>query len=466
MAALALAGALSCSAPPEPTFDEQVLAQTAVGHTLPRNFLLGVTTAAYQIEGGNTASDWWSWEPGRFPTGRPHIAEDARSGRAVDSWNRWTEDLRNLRSLGANSYRLGLEWSRLQPSGPDSWDESAAWQYHQQLEALRAAGITPMVTLYHYTLPQWVADRGGWEAPEALELFRAFALRAGRRFGDVVDLWLTVNEPTAVSVAAYGGGLWPPGVSDNGRALVVLGTLVRAHAVAARALHTGDTADADGDGRAASVGFAHNITLERPASGAWLDSVVASSGDQLANEAVLRAVLTGSFDLDIPGAPSVHFVDPSLRGSLDFLGVNYYRRDRLRGDLSNLGRPAFTVPTDDTASASDWELYPQGLYDALLRLSAFRWPIYITENGVDDAADTQRAYVLRSHLWAIEQARAAGVDVRGYFHWTLTDNFEWHLGYTAHYGLFSVDFADPALPRTMRPSGHVFQEIARNIGLR
>jgi beta-glucosidase len=190
----------------------------------PCGFFLGAATSAHQIEGG-THNDWTEWEKGRYPDGTPHVAGRASAARISDSWNLWRSDLAALQLIGANFYRLGVEWSRLEPT-PGAWDEAAAARYREMFAGLRAAGITPMVTLHHFTLPIWVAARGGWDWEGAPAALAAFAGRAGAAFGDTVDWWCTINEPNVFVAKGYLAGQWPPGVKDPRRAAAVTVSLM------------------------------------------------------------------------------------------------------------------------------------------------------------------------------------------------------------------------------------------------
>jgi beta-glucosidase len=449
------------------SFDPSSIERAPIGAALNRpgapTFLLGTATAAHQIEGG-LDNDWTVWEQGRFADGRPHIVGDQRSGDAVRSWDLWAQDIAAMRRLGANSYRFGVEWSRLEPT-PGAWDLAAVERYRAQMMAMRAAGITPFVTLYHFTLPRWFAERGGWEHADAVAAFERFSERAAAAFGDLVDFWCTINEPTVYVVQGYFKGEWPPGVQSPSRGSAVLLTLLRAHARSTAALRRLDTVDADGDGHATRIGLAHHLRIFQPASTSPLDREIAALTDDYNNTSVPRAAATGRVRLFIPSEVDIDEEVPGLRGSFDYLGVNYYTRDVIRADL---GSPTLSViytwghrPVTDLG----WDDYPEGLYRLLVRMRAYGLPIYITESGVADARDTMRRAYLRSHVYAVERAIAAGADVRGFYYWSLMDNFEWANGYNTQFGLFTVDRSRPDMPRAMRPSGEAFREIARNAGL-
>ena len=416
-------------------------------------FLWGAGTSAHQVEGGNNRNDWWDWEqlPGKIRNGD-------RSGAACRHWERYEEDLDLMRSMGLDAYRFSLEWSRIEPE-QGRYDEAAIDHYRNVLLACRARGITPMVTLHHFTNPRWFAALGGWEVERNLPHFVRYARLAGERYGDLVDLWITINEPEVLAFRGYDEGAWPPGVKDRSRALLVIANLLEAHGLASAALRQIDRVDADGDGAAALIGVAKNWVLFEPLR-RWFPLDVFSAWIQrnAFNVAVARALSGEAIDLSIPGARRVRRRADALRGSSDFLAVNYYTRwmVSLIGKEPRRARPGAEV------SDLGWEVYPEGLERAILDCASFRLPIYVTENGIADAADRFRPRFIRESLAALDRARARGADVRGYFHWSLFDNFEWSDGFHGRFGLCAVDFEKADLPRIPRPSAQIYsQEIQR-----
>jgi beta-glucosidase len=445
------------------TFSPAEIAAHAPLAGAPRGFFLGAATSAHQIEGG-TRNDWTAWEAGRYPDGRPHVKDGATTARAADSWNLWPQDVAALRRLGANMYRLGVEWSRLEPT-EGAWDEAAAARYREMFAALRAAGVTPMVNLWHFTLPPWVAERGGLEwdgAPAALE---AFARRAGAAFGAEVDWWCTLNEPNVYVAKGYLAAQWPPGVADPARAVRVMAALERAHGLMTVALREADRVDADGDGHATRVGLAHNVRIFDARSWHPVDHLAARFADDFYDEQLLDAVETGRVRAKLPRVLSIDEPFPPLAGSFDWLGVNYYTRELTVGHLFGPKKYEPTTAPDRPRNDMGWEIYPEGLLRLLERFAGRPWPILVTENGVADARGTVRPDFLRAHLYAVDRARAEGVDVLGYLHWSLIDNFEWSEGFGGRFGLFTIDFAnDPTLARRPTPAVDVFREAARNLG--
>jgi beta-glucosidase len=414
------------------------------------------------VEGGND-NDWSAWEQGAFPDGQPHIKHGEVSGAACESWDRFDEDLRLLKRLGANAYRFSVEWSRLEPAR-GVFREEVAERYRAWCRKLREAGLEPMVTLHHFTLPRWVSEAGGWERDETLDHFEAFAGRVVKRLGAEVDLWCTVNEPNVQAAFGYLKGTWPPGKQSQRDFAFVLSRLIEAHARAARQIRLHDTVDADGDGKPAKVGIAHHVRVFKPERGR-LDRFIAAYTDDFFNGTVLEAVETGRIRMWLPGAVDIDRRVADLKGSFDYLGLNYYSRDHVRADLKDPSLSRMYVPDASPKNDLGWELYPEGLYLLLKRYAKLGLPIYITENGIADASGEKRAEFLRSHLYAVQRAVKEGVDVRGYFHWSLLDNFEWAEGFEPRFGLYRVDFGSPEKTRSETAGVRVFQQAAREIGL-
>lgn len=418
----------------------------------PDGFLWGAATSAHQVEGGNVANDWWRFEqlPGRIRGG-------TASGEACRHYERFDEDFALAAADGHRAHRLSLEWSRLQPA-PGCIAADAVTHYHDVFASLRRHGLVPVVTLHHFTNPLWIADAGGWENRATIDQFVAFAAFCAREYGGEVDWWCTVNEPEVLAFRAYSEGVWPPAVRDDARALAVIANLLEAHGRAYRALHEHDRLDADGDGHAARVGFAkHHVQLEPRRAWSPLDHIRARVERGVFNDAVERAAVDGAIDLAIPGAGRVHRTVPELAGALDWFGLNYYTRwlvDAL-GPVPHVARPG--APLNDLG----WELWPEGLERALRAVGRLGRPVLITENGVADAKDALRPRAIVEFAEALHRALAGGVDVRGYLHWSLLDNFEWADGWHGAFGLYAVDPSDPARTRRRRRSAEVLARIAR-----
>jgi len=446
--------AVACSKPWSPSEYSEAALVANVG----RGFALGAATAAHQIEGGND-NDWSAWEAGAFSSGRAHVKGGDRSGLACDSWNLWERDVGVLRELGLRHYRMSIEWSRLVPVR-GGWDEAAAARYRQMFALMRQSGIAPAVTLHHFTLPRWFAERGGWEHPEAVADFADYVARAADQFGDQVDRWITINEPNVYAVLGYMDGKWPPGVQDARRGARVLATLLRAHAEAYATLKARDTRDADGDGVSSEVGIAHHARVFQPGSINPLDHLVAHASDEFFNQAVPEAIATGRIRISVPGTIDIDETYPGLTGAWDFFGLNSYTRDHMRVDLGTPSLSQTYVPDGKPTTDLGWEIYPEGLLELLRRYARYQRPIVILENGIADRSDLQRADYIRLHLLAITRAAREGIPVTGYYHWSLMDNFEWAEGYSGRFGLYAVDFDDPARRRTARDSASVIRSLA------
>ncbi|MGQ9667497.1 MAG: glycoside hydrolase family 1 protein [Anaerolineae bacterium] len=409
----------------------------------PEGFLWGTATAAHQVEGGNTNNDWYLWEqrPGRIRNGD-------RAGTACDWWHRAEEDFDRARELGQNSHRLSLEWSRLEPR-PGEWDTAAFARYRQMLAGLRQRHLEPMVTLYHFTLPIWVAEQGGWLNPQTIGHFVRYVERVMQELGDLVTLWCTINEPVVYVYMGYLQGIWPPGMQSFPLALKALRHLLLAHAEAYRLIHSlrGHV----------QVGLVKNMMYIEPwRADSWLDRQWAGQLDRLYNELPLLAVTEGRFR-----PPLGWGMVPKLVDSLDFLGVNYYSRYFFGVDRRNWLQ-SFTPRLNPRGIISDYnygEVFPEGLYRVLKRVQSYGKPIYITENGLPDEDDDLRPYFILTHLAQVWRAVQDGVPVRGYYHWSLVDNFEWVEGYRMRFGLIEVDLGTQE--RRVRRSGRLYAEICQ-----
>ncbi|HZY40982.1 MAG TPA: family 1 glycosylhydrolase, partial [Anaerolineae bacterium] len=356
----------------------------------PPDFKWGAATAAHQVEGHNTNNDWWAWEHGEG-----HISGGQKSGQACDWWGDGFErDLDFAEQMHHTGHRLSIEWSRIEPQ-EGVWDTAAIDRYRYMLSALRRRGIEPMVTLHHFSNPLWVAERAGWETNAVVPWFARFVSKAVDSLKDLCDLWVTINEPNVYVLAGYvptqssladyelPAGSFPPGKGSLQLAFTVAENMLRGHAAAYQAIHQLQAN--------ARVGVAHNMRVFDPArSGSLLDRFCAANRDQVFNQTLLTGVLTGRYDRPW-GVP--HWIR-GLKNTLDFIGLNYYSRDLVRFDRSQLvtavlGRNAIN-PDAPMSDGNYGELYPHGLFRMLKRLERTGKPIFITENGLPDADDDQR----------------------------------------------------------------------------
>lgn len=415
----------------------------------PRGFLWGTATAAYQVEGNTTNSSWYAWEqqPGRIYQGQ-------KSGLACDWWNgRWREDFDRAAEAGQNAHRFSIEWSRIQPA-PDRWDEAALDHYLEMLRGLSERGMTPLVTLHHFSDPLWLTELGGWENEAAVDYFAAFVRKAVEALKDYVSLWITLNEPNVYVANGYLMGVFPPGKQDLGAMIKVMTNLVRGHAAAYRQIHALQPT--------ARVGVANMYRGVLPARN-WLplDRLVAGVQSRFFNEFFPRALQDG-----ILRFPAWTRKLPEAKGTQDFIGVNYYTQELSAFSLLKAGelfgrryyRPA--APLSETRFIAH---EPQGMFTALKWALQFKAPIIVTENGVDDSQDALRPRYLVEHLHQVWKAVNFNFPIKGYFHWTLVDNFEWERGWSQRFGLWELDVQSGA--RRKRPSADLYAEICRENGI-
>jgi beta-glucosidase len=414
----------------------------------PDGFRWGTATSAYQVEGRNTAADWWQWEqvPGR-------IRDGGRSGLACDWWRHAEHDFDLMAALHQNAVRLSVEWSRCEPE-PGRWDEGAVSRYVEMFDGLRRRGIAPLVTLNHFTLPAWVAARGGWLWDGIPAAFAAFASRFVRATAQRVDQWITVNEPVGYLISGHLEGRFPPGRRNPLAFVRALRASIRAHAAAYRAIHEAQAG--------ARVGIAAHLRPVQPANPrSGLDRVLAARLDHTLNWMYLDALTAGRLV-----APGLRLRVPEAAGTLDFLGVNYYTRTRVAFDPRRI-RSGFIRAHrsyDAEMSDADWgEVYPDGLLAVLRASRRYGLPISITENGLPDADDDLRPRFITEHLLRVAQAVGEGCPVKGYYHWSLVDNFEWADGWSLRFGLYALDPLTQA--RTPRPSAGLYAEISRRNAL-
>ncbi|MCR4427339.1 MAG: glycoside hydrolase family 1 protein [Firmicutes bacterium] len=420
------------------------------GFSFPEGFLWGAATAGHQIEGNNTASDWWAWEPGK-------IQDGSTSGLACDSWNRWEEDFDLMRSMGLNAYRMGIEWSRVEPR-PGEWDDAAFDRYEQMMKGLESRGIAVCLTLYHWVLPKWVADMGGWENPATVDRFAAFCGQVVARLGQYPALWCTLNEPMVYVLFSYITGHFPPEKRSLRAARIVLRHLLLGHVEAFNIIRSESP-----PGQDAMIGVAHNMAYFKPARRNLLDLLVAGFQRRALNATIIEALATGV----APGPVGNGVAVPGLARAFTYMGVNYYFSRTVAFRLNGLanGFSAEVIPADAVRTDFGWPICPEGFFHVLSDVKSLGVPVYILENGISDRADALRPKYIVDHLREVRRAIDSGVDVRGYFHWTLADNFEWRAGYSQKFGLYAIDRADPALARIPRQSAEIYGKIARANGV-
>lgn len=460
------------------------------GRRFPTDFVFGAATASYQIEGaadeggrGPSIWDTFSRTPGKVLNGDTGDV-------AADHYHRVAEDVAIMKDLGLQAYRFSVAWPRIEPTGAGDPNPEGLAFYSGLVDRLLAAGIKPVVTLYHWDLPQALEDAGGWSNRETAYRFADYARIVARALGDRVDTWITLNEPWCAAFLGYASGVHAPGVTDDERALRATHHLNLAHGLAAGAIR-------EELGEGTTIAISLNLHVLRPRTDSPEDVEACRRANTIGNEVFLQPLLEGRYPADVL-ADTAHVTDWSfvldgdldlIRVPIDVLGLNYYDDAVVRRGTAPTGdgvpgpdghkasqhtpwvgcEDVEWVPRPGPRTAMDWGIHPEGLTDLLASLHE-RYPgqpLAVTENGAayDDEVvdgrvhDQDRVDYLHDHLDAVGAAMAAGADVRGYFVWSLIDNFEWAYGYDRRFGVVHVDY--PTGTRTVKDSARWFAELIR-----
>lgn len=381
----------------------------------PPDFLWGSATSAYQVEGGIENNDWaQAAREGKVPP----------AGWATDHYDLYEKDFDLAKSLGHNAHRFSVEWARIEPE-EGKFSEEAIEHYRKVIQALRARGLEPFVTLWHFTNPIWFAEKGGFENKKAPEVFARYCEHVVRRLGNLVKFWMTLNEPMVYVGESYWYRQWPPFKKNILKIIRVTNYLAVSHNVAYQKIKFFDPS--------LQVGIAHNVK--------------SYESDESLVYRLLSAIAIFFRN---------HWFLQKISHAQDFIGANYYFH---RG----FGEKVFHEKTD-----MGWEIYPKGLYNVLVQLKRYKKPIYITENGLADSKDEKRAKFIKDHLYWAHRAIQEGVDLRGYFYWSLLDNFEYNFkktvqAFNLRFGLIEVDYN--TMERHIRPSAYEYAKICRSNSL-
>jgi beta-glucosidase len=438
----------------------------------PNDFVWGAATASYQIEGaaledGRGECIWtrFSHTPGKVHKGDT-------GDIACDHYHRYRDDIQLMRWLGLKAYRFSVAWSRVIPAGTGAINEKGIDFYDRLIDGLLEAGIEPFLTLYHWDLPQALQDRGGWANPEIVYWFADYAQVVAQCFGDRVKNWITLNEPWCISLLGYYIGEHAPGLQDLPTALTAAHHLNLSHAAAVHRIRQ--------NAAGAKVGITLNYSHAEPATDRPEDVKAVQLYDGFFNRWYLDPVLKGSYPADLvehygKALAGIHLDEVAGAAvPLDFLGLNYYSRALLAADDSQLIPVKYVHNPASEYTEMGWEVYPDGIRQMLLRIQRDYAPsaFYITENGsafIDPepqnnlVPDPRRLAYLKAHLISLEQAIAEGVPLKGYFAWSLMDNFEWAFGYSKRFGMIYVDYSTQQ--RTPKSSAHYYKRVIQANGV-
>lgn len=390
----------------------------------PKGFLWGAATSAYQVEGNNTNTDWWDWE-------QKHQPPNLRSGLACDQYNKYEQDFDLAKSLNHNAHRLSIEWSRIEPREGE-FNPAEIEHYLKVLKKLKSLNFTVMLTLWHFTLPKWVANQGGWENNKTVEYFERFIQRLVPEIAQYVDFFITLNEPGVYIYETYITREWPNAKKSLFGQLKTLLNFASAHRKVYKFLHQNYPTK--------PTGMSNNIlSFTTYHKHSIIEQVAVSLNDLLIN----------------------HLFYFITRGTHDFLGINYYFHARLKHEGFT---PMEVNMSEQTHDISDlgWEVYPEGIFDVLTDMSD-DIPIYITECGIASTNDDRRNRFLITYLQEVYRAIQLGVKVKGFFYWSLIDNFEWQRGFDPRFGLVEVDYT--TLERHPRASALTFTDIIQHNGI-
>ena len=389
----------------------------------------GSATSAYQVEGGNSNSDWWHWEKNK--------ENIIPSGAACRHYDFFREDFKLAKGLKHNAHRFSVEWGRVQPK-PGEFSEAELKHYADAADCLRGLGIEPVVTLHHFTNPFWLAQIGGWENPKAVDYFLSYVEKIVSLLSSKVKYWVTINEPMVYTYFSYIKGDWPPQKKSFVKALKVVDNLTRAHILSYRLIH--------------SIYKKNNFT---PPMVSIAQNMVHFSSCKKSPSNSLAVYLRNKLF-------NFRLIDKFKKANaLDYIGLNYYTRNLIDTGGWSVGDLLINTCANNQdnlpKNSLGWEIYPQGVFDLLMGLKKYKLPVFVLENGICAEDDNLRWDYIRGHLKQIHKALDNGVEVSGYFYWSLMDNFEWDKGFAPRFGLCAVDYSD--FKRLPRESARKFAQV-------
>jgi len=414
-----------------------------------KDFLFGVATSAYQIEGGNH-NDWTEWESKRRLFKKSRIPA---CGKATDHWKRYVEDFFLLKELGVNAYRFSVEWSRIEPR-PGEWNEYALQRYLDMVVLLKKLKIEPMVTLHHFTNPVWIHTDFPWYSEESIKRFEGFCEKVVSTFKEQVKYWITFNEPLVYLIWGYIDGKMPPGLKSMRQAFRALKNMLIAHQRAFEIIKHFCSSGV-------RISIAHNMMEVAPAFGLNpLDRFLCSHIDRFYNWMLLDAFAKNELDFGFPTVKR-RKVKLELKDTINFWGLNYYTRMHFKFSLFKPLHFSFVPKKRKDKEQNDlgWEIYPAGLEHLIKKVySKLSLPIMITENGIADQKDQKREDYIKAHLEILKKCQKT-IPIQGYFYWSLLDNYEWFSGFEPRFGLYEVDY--DTYERRKRKSADYFAGLAK-----
>jgi beta-glucosidase len=422
----------------------------------PVNFLWGTSTSAHQIEGNNDNNQWTLWEniPGNIKNGDK---QDMKNG-GVNHWNMMEQDIMLMKKIGVKSYRFSIEWSKIERV-QGTFEREPMDKYKYLLDLLQKSGIEPLITLHHFTDPIWFQELGAFTKTENIRLFVNFARYVYKELLPYnIKMYCTINEPNVYANFGYLTGQFPPGKKDAKLAAIVSSNLMKTHVQVYKTLKSMER------GNETMIGLSPNFVHFEPYRKynpieRYLASIIKNAYIQN----IIEYFITGKYRFHQPGIVDHMDENPAAIGALDYIGINFYFNTRVKLNW-DIVMPFINVndESDPQLVTTDmgWAIYPEGLYRAIKQVAPLKVPIYITENGIADAVDTRRDMFIRRYLYALSKAIKDGYDVRGYYWWSLMDNFEWAEGFHPRFGLYEVDYETKK--RTLRKGAKFFIEIVSN----
>jgi len=432
--------------------------------------LFGCAISEYQVSGAFhlPTSQWALWEQKSFHNGKPTISSHDRSENGVDFWDAYHDDVGLMdQELGINTFRFSIDWSAIEPA-EGFFDQTALDHYAALIQDLTSHNIEPMITLHHFSHPGWFEAKGGFAKRRNIKYFVRFCKKVFGEFSDCIRLWCTINEIGPFVFQGYINGVFPPGKSSLSEGFYVMANMLEAHAIVYRVLK------AMPNGKESEIGLVHQYLSFEGYSQSWigicnpLEQLPITFMNYLFNDAMLYAL---RYDVVFPWMPRLRRTIKGLSESYDFIGLNFYSRVVIRSRVvDTLGAYIFSDhynydlvgPTNrpgELMTDMQYALCPESFYDAIMEINKLNVPIYITENGCPDCADDKREIYIKTYLFALSEAIKAGANVKGYYYWSLMDNFEWNEGWSKKFGLYEVDLVTKK--RSLRNGARIFQKISQ-----